>query len=171
MSAVGYIVGEVRTDEFTFVTNREIAPPRLEYIVVQVQEPTRKIDVLAQVTGLAVSSRLLDRTLSYTEVESVEGEAGDFQVTLLRKPRYIQDDKCRGCTACTEVWVKGGVYKPGPLGGGASVSDSFLILPGVDAGLAAPPFTAGCDGAEQVLGIGAVGGDIIIPENDHLPFE
>lgn len=71
MSAVGYIVGEVRTDEFTFVTNREIAPPRLEYIVVQVQEPTRKIDVLAQVTGLAVSSRLLDRTLSYTEVESI----------------------------------------------------------------------------------------------------
>ncbi len=29
MTTVGYIVGEVRTDEFTFVTNREIAPPRL----------------------------------------------------------------------------------------------------------------------------------------------
>lgn len=71
MTTVGYIVGEVRTDEFTFVTNREIAPPRLEYIVVQVQEPTRKIDVLAQVIGLEVSSRLLDRTLSYTEVESI----------------------------------------------------------------------------------------------------
>lgn len=71
MGTVGYIVGEVRTDEFTFVTNREIAPPRLEYIVVQVQEPARKIDVLAQVTGLSVSSRLLDRTLSYTEVESI----------------------------------------------------------------------------------------------------
>ncbi len=71
MTTVGYIVGEVRTDEFTFVTNREIAPPRLEYIVVQVQEPTRKIDVLAQVVGLEVSSRLLDRTLSYTEVESI----------------------------------------------------------------------------------------------------
>ena len=41
--------------------------------------------------------------LSYTEVEMVEGEAGDFRVTLLRKPRYIQDEKCRGCTACTEV--------------------------------------------------------------------
>ena len=41
--------------------------------------------------------------LSYTEVEAVEGEAGDFRVTLLRKPRYIQDDKCRGCTTCTEV--------------------------------------------------------------------
>ncbi len=71
MSTVGYVVGEVRTDEFTFVTNREIAPPRLEYIVVQVQEPTRKIDVLAQVTSLSVSSRLLDTSLSYTEVESI----------------------------------------------------------------------------------------------------
>ena len=71
MGTVGYIVGEVRTDEFTFVTNREIAPPRLEYIVVQVQAPTGKIDVLAQVVGLSVSSRLLDRTLSYTEVESI----------------------------------------------------------------------------------------------------
>ena len=41
--------------------------------------------------------------LSYTEVEKVEGEAGAFTVTLLRKPRYILDDKCRGCTTCTEV--------------------------------------------------------------------
>jgi DNA helicase HerA-like ATPase len=71
MDTVGYVVGEVRTDEFTFVTNREIAPPRLEYIVVQVQEPARKIDVLAQVTSLSVSSRLLDTSLSYTEVESI----------------------------------------------------------------------------------------------------
>ncbi len=71
MDTVGYVVGEVRTDEFTFVTNREIAPPRLEYIVVPVQEPTRRIDVLAQVTSLSVSSRLLDTSLSYTEVESI----------------------------------------------------------------------------------------------------
>ncbi len=71
MDTVGYVVGEVRTDEFTFVTNREIAPPRLEYIVVPVQEPTRQIDVLAQVTALSVSSRLLDTSLSYTEVESI----------------------------------------------------------------------------------------------------
>lgn len=71
MSTVGYVVGEVRTDEFTFVTNREIAPPRLEYIVVPVQEPTRQIDVLAQVTALSVSSRLLNASLGYTEVEAI----------------------------------------------------------------------------------------------------
>jgi hypothetical protein len=73
MNTVGYVVGEVRTDEFTFVTNRDIAPPRLEYIVVQVQDPERgtQFDVLAQVTKLAVSSRLLDTSLSYNEVAQI----------------------------------------------------------------------------------------------------
>lgn len=40
--------------------------------------------------------------LTYTEVKSVEGEAGDFNVTLVRKPRYILEDKCTGCTTCVE---------------------------------------------------------------------
>ncbi len=73
MITVGYVVGEVRTDEFTFVTNREIAPPRLEYIVVQVEDPEHgtKLDVLSQVTKLSVSSRLLDTSLSYNEVAQI----------------------------------------------------------------------------------------------------
>ena len=41
--------------------------------------------------------------LTYTEVESVKGKAGDFKVTLTRKPRYILEDRCTGCTACVEV--------------------------------------------------------------------
>jgi len=40
--------------------------------------------------------------LTYTEVDSVEGEAGDFKVTLIKKPRYIIEDKCTGCTVCVE---------------------------------------------------------------------
>jgi heterodisulfide reductase subunit A len=40
--------------------------------------------------------------LTYTDVDRVEGEAGNFRVTLIKKPRYILDDKCRGCTTCTE---------------------------------------------------------------------
>ena len=30
------------------------------------------------------------------------GEAGNFKVTLTRKPRYIIEDKCTGCTSCVE---------------------------------------------------------------------
>ena len=40
--------------------------------------------------------------MTYTEVGSVEGEAGDFNVTLIKKPRYIIDNKCTGCTVCVE---------------------------------------------------------------------
>jgi heterodisulfide reductase subunit A len=32
----------------------------------------------------------------------VEGEEGDFTVTLVKKPRYIIEDKCTGCTTCVE---------------------------------------------------------------------
>jgi heterodisulfide reductase subunit A len=35
-------------------------------------------------------------------VEGVRGEAGDFSVTLVRKPRYIIEDKCTGCGTCAE---------------------------------------------------------------------
>lgn len=40
--------------------------------------------------------------MTYTEVDSVEGEAGDFKVALVRKPRYIDESKCTGCTTCVE---------------------------------------------------------------------
>lgn len=40
--------------------------------------------------------------MTYTEVVKVEGEAGDFTVTLNKKPRYIIEDKCTGCTVCAE---------------------------------------------------------------------
>ena len=40
--------------------------------------------------------------MSYTEVNRVEGEAGDFKVTLNKKPRYIIEDNCTGCGTCVE---------------------------------------------------------------------
>ena len=32
----------------------------------------------------------------------MEGQAGNFTVTLIKKPRYILEDKCTGCTTCVE---------------------------------------------------------------------
>jgi heterodisulfide reductase subunit A2 len=40
--------------------------------------------------------------LTYTEVEKVEGKAGDFTVSLVKKPRYIVEEKCTGCGTCVE---------------------------------------------------------------------
>jgi heterodisulfide reductase subunit A2 len=40
--------------------------------------------------------------MSYTEVARVTGGPGDFKVTLLRKPRHVDETKCTGCTVCVE---------------------------------------------------------------------
>jgi len=40
--------------------------------------------------------------LTYTEVDTVKGEAGDFTVTLVKKPRYVIESRCTGCTVCVE---------------------------------------------------------------------
>ncbi len=32
----------------------------------------------------------------------MDGEAGNFKVTLIKKPRYIIEDRCTGCTVCAE---------------------------------------------------------------------
>ena len=34
------------------------------------------------------------------DVEKIEGEAGNFQVTLNKRPLYVNQDKCTGCAIC-----------------------------------------------------------------------
>ncbi|MFW9909335.1 MAG: FAD-dependent oxidoreductase [Candidatus Thorarchaeota archaeon] len=41
--------------------------------------------------------------LTYSEVKRVTGKAGNFHVEVLRKPRYIHEDKCSGCGDCVAV--------------------------------------------------------------------
>jgi len=40
------------------------------------------------------------KLLTYSEVESISGAAGDFKVKVLRKARFVREDKCSGCAAC-----------------------------------------------------------------------
>jgi heterodisulfide reductase subunit A-like polyferredoxin len=40
--------------------------------------------------------------LAYSEVEKVEGQLGDFRITVRRKARYVDESKCTGCGACAE---------------------------------------------------------------------
>ncbi len=40
--------------------------------------------------------------LAYSEVENVLGEAGDFKVTVRKKARFVEENKCTGCGACSE---------------------------------------------------------------------
>ncbi len=41
--------------------------------------------------------------ITNTEVESVTGEPGNFQVTLANYPRYIESAKCTGCGECSRI--------------------------------------------------------------------
>lgn len=41
--------------------------------------------------------------LAYSEVVKVEGYVGDFEVTILRKARYVDEELCAGCGACAEA--------------------------------------------------------------------
>ena len=41
--------------------------------------------------------------LTYSEVLSVEGEAGNFRVTVKKKPRYVNIDLCTGCGLCAQA--------------------------------------------------------------------
>ncbi len=40
--------------------------------------------------------------LTYSEVKAVNGSAGNFIVKVLKKPRYVDQEKCVGCDTCSE---------------------------------------------------------------------
>jgi len=41
--------------------------------------------------------------LTFSEVKSIDGEAGNFSVKVLKHPRYVSLEKCKGCNDCAEA--------------------------------------------------------------------
>ena len=41
--------------------------------------------------------------LAYSEVDSVSGYVGNFDVKVRRKARFIDEDHCTGCGQCADV--------------------------------------------------------------------
>src|SRR5512143_1672464 len=41
--------------------------------------------------------------LTLADIENVAGRPGDFQVTIRRRPRYVEQKKCNACGECAEV--------------------------------------------------------------------
>lgn len=60
-----------------------------------------------------------------TEVLDLQGQAGNFQATLRRKPRYIDIDKCVGCGDCASVCP---VVLPNSFNEGLSTRKAAHIL-------------------------------------------
>ena len=40
--------------------------------------------------------------LAYSEVESLKGQVGDFTVSVRKKARYVEENRCTGCGLCSE---------------------------------------------------------------------
>ncbi|MFX1437669.1 MAG: NAD(P)-binding protein, partial [Promethearchaeota archaeon] len=40
---------------------------------------------------------------TYSYVKNIEGTAGDYTITIKKKPRYIIEDLCKGCGDCSEI--------------------------------------------------------------------
>jgi NADH:ubiquinone oxidoreductase subunit E len=54
--------------------------------------------------------------LTYSEVESVEGSAGNFKVRVRRKARFVDEEKCTGCAECVQhCLVRNYAYLETPL--------------------------------------------------------
>jgi len=56
-----------------------------------------------------VSPKLVDcgrhpniEIITNAELGKVMGEAGNFRVEVRKNPRYVDEDKCTGCAACTQ---------------------------------------------------------------------
>jgi heterodisulfide reductase subunit A len=43
------------------------------------------------------------KLLAYSEIESVSGYVGNYQVRVHQKPRYVDESKCTGCGNCASV--------------------------------------------------------------------
>jgi heterodisulfide reductase subunit A-like polyferredoxin len=43
------------------------------------------------------------RLLTCSQVVDLQGEAGDFHVTLEREARYVDEESCTGCGLCSDV--------------------------------------------------------------------
>ncbi|MGA1841032.1 MAG: FAD-dependent oxidoreductase [bacterium] len=40
--------------------------------------------------------------LTLSDIEKISGEAGNFIVSLIKRPRYVDEEKCNGCGLCSE---------------------------------------------------------------------
>ncbi|APV44234.1 heterodisulfide reductase subunit A [Dehalogenimonas formicexedens] len=98
--------------------------------------------------------------LSYSEVASVSGHAGNFIITVNRKPRYIREKDCKGCGDCAVACpveissefdqglsVRKAAYRPFPQ----SVPNTYTIDR-----RGTPPCRAACPAGVNVQGYTAL---------------
>ncbi|GHO79960.1 hypothetical protein KSD_77310 [Ktedonobacter sp. SOSP1-85] len=97
----GFIVGETSPLEFTFVSSRELLPPRLEYLVIPGVEERGSgdiasngvagsfVDMLAQVVEIGIDSEILSEHLTYSETQAILNGSYAPQPKMYGRARVI----------------------------------------------------------------------------------
>jgi len=76
--------------------------------------PTNNCDLCTLSPQLAESARQLHiELLTNTQLKKLEGEAGNFSVTLQMEPRYIDLNKCTACGDCLKAFPEFVRFTPG----------------------------------------------------------
>ena len=50
--------------------------------------------------------------ITLSEIEKIEGEAGNYRILLNKQPRYIDEDKCTGCGSCVSYCPTRNIVQP-----------------------------------------------------------
>ena len=82
------------------------ASPAIGGVMAQLDKtfPTNDCSMCILSPKLVEAGRHLNiQALTYSEVEKVEGEPGDFEITVRKKPRYVDPSKCTGCGECPQA--------------------------------------------------------------------
>jgi len=63
--------------------------------------PTNDCAMCTQAPRLVEIGRHKDiKVISLSDIESMRGQPGNFQVTLKKRPRFVDEEKCTGCGTC-----------------------------------------------------------------------
>jgi len=62
--------------------------------------------------------------ITRARVDEVRGEAGNFTVDLLKKPRFVDEEKCTGCGTCADYCP---VFVPDPFNQGLSTTKCIHV--------------------------------------------
>ncbi len=82
------------------------ASPAIGGVMAQLDKtfPTNDCSMCILSPKLVEAGRHLNiQTLTYSEVVKVEGNPGDFEITVRKKPRFIDPSKCTGCGECPQA--------------------------------------------------------------------
>jgi len=82
------------------------ASPAIGGVMAQLDKtfPTNDCSMCILSPKLVEAGRHLNiQALTYSEVVKVEGEPGSFEITVRKKPRYIDPTKCTGCGECPQA--------------------------------------------------------------------